>query len=282
MDKHTHSMYNSKMTDKKTKRIRPADIQPMVQVANYFQTQPRACWGPRTIADWELILVVSGQFAYDTDQGTLTIGAGHVLAIPPEVLHTFRRIDTSPQAIISCIHSEMLPRGRWANNDYRLTPEPITVTRVENDWALHSLFKQCTDLFVGYSRWRSASLQTLVRAIWLRLIEYWQGGYGQLLSPRMEKMLAFLREHLCEPISRTDLAEKFSLTPQHVNAIFKKEMGLSPTQFIHRERAMLAYRYIHDEGLSVKEAAARVGFDDPFYFSRVFKKIMNFSPGTAT
>jgi AraC-like DNA-binding protein len=261
------------------KLIKPTDIEPAVQIANYFQVQSVDSWGPRTIPDWELILIVAGQFAYETTAGTILIESGHVLAIPPELLHTFRRADATSQAIISCIHSEMVPDGRWARGDYRLKPEPMTVTRVENDWAIHSLFKQCSDVFSGYSRFRSAFLQTLVRAIWLRLIEYWQGGYGHLLSPRMEKMLTFLRSHLCDPISRTDLAEEFALTPQHVNALFKKEMGISPTQFIHRERVMLAYRFILDEGLSVKEAAARVGFDDPFYFSKVFKKIMNFSPG---
>lgn len=261
------------------KLIKPTDIEPAVQIANYFQLQSLESWGPRTIPDWELILIVAGQFAYETAAGTLLIDSGHVLAIPPEHLHTFRCVNPASQAIISCIHSELIHPGRWAKGDYRLNPEPRTVTRVENDWALHSLFKQCNDVFVGYSRYRSATLQSLVRAIWLRLIEYWQGGYGQMLSPRMEKMLTYLRAHLGDPISRTNLAEEFALTPQHVNALFKKEMGISPTQFIHRERVMLAYRFILDEGLSVKEAAARVGFDDPFYFSRIFKKIMNFSPG---
>ncbi|NLE30329.1 MAG: AraC family transcriptional regulator [Phycisphaerae bacterium] len=261
------------------KYIKPTDILPRVQIVNYFQVKNLDSWGPRTIPDWELILIVAGQFAYETEDETIHIGSGHVLAIPPGRLHTFRRTDTASQAIISCIHGEMIPTGRWSRGDYRLRPEPQTVTRVENDWAIHSLFKQCNDVFSGYSRFRSASLQTLVRAIWLRLIEYWQGGYGQLLSPRMKKMLTFVRSHLRDSISRTDLAKQFSLTPQYVNALFKKEIGLSPTQFIHRERVMLAYRYIRDEGLSVKEASARVGFGDPFYFSRVFKKIMNLSPG---
>jgi AraC-like DNA-binding protein len=42
----------------------------------------------------------------------------------------------------------------------------------------------------------------------------------------------------------------------------------------------LAYRYLRDEGASVKEVATRVGFDDPFYFSRVFKRVMCRTPGS--
>jgi len=41
-----------------------------------------------------------------------------------------------------------------------------------------------------------------------------------------------------------------------------------------------AYQLIQHEGLSVKEAAPRVGFCDQFYFSKVFKRIMGVSPST--
>jgi methylphosphotriester-DNA--protein-cysteine methyltransferase len=57
-----------------------------------------------------------------------------------------------------------------------------------------------------------------------------------------------------------------------------KELGVTPTQFLHRERMFRAYRYIRDQWISVKEAAAQVGFDDPFYFSRVFKRIFKRAP----
>jgi AraC-like DNA-binding protein len=72
----------------------------------------------------------------------------------------------------------------------------------------------------------------------------------------------------------------FRITPEHVNALFRKELGVTPTQFLHRERIFRAYRYIRDQGVSVKEAAAQVGFDDPFYFSRVFKRIFKHAPSS--
>ena len=94
----------------------------------------------------------------------------------------------------------------------------------------------------------------------------------------MERMVAYLRAHLCEQVSRRDLAREFSVTPEYVNALFKRELNVSPTQFVHRERALLAYRYLRDDRLSVKEVAARVGFSDPFYFSKVFKRLVGVSP----
>jgi AraC-like DNA-binding protein len=96
----------------------------------------------------------------------------------------------------------------------------------------------------------------------------------------MKGMVAHLRAHLDRKITRRSLAREFGITPEHVNALFKKQLGVTPTQFIHRERMQLAYRYLRDEGASVKEVATRVGFDDPFYFSRVFKRVMCRTPGS--
>jgi len=94
-------------------------------------------------------------------------------------------------------------------------------------------------------------------------------------------MVEWLRARLAEPVSRRDLAGAFFLTPEHVNALFRKELGISPTQFLHRERVLLAHRLMQSEGLSAKEAAARAGFCDQFYFSKVFRKMMGVPPSRA-
>ena len=96
----------------------------------------------------------------------------------------------------------------------------------------------------------------------------------------MKGMVSYLRAHLNVKMTRRGLADEFGITPEHVNALFRKQLGVTPTQFIHREQMQLAYRYLRDEGLSVKETAARVGFDDPFYFSRVFKRVMHRTPAS--
>ncbi len=260
--------------------INPLEIQPTVRIVNYFSVPAGSAWGPRVIADLELILVVKGRFFYETPEHQVPVRTGEVLCIPPEQRHTFRQAKPSSGAVISCIHGEMIPGGSWAAGDYRLKPPPQLVTRVGRDKTLFDLFKRCSEIFGGYSRYRQALLQTMVRTIWLRLAEPWQGPGDRALSRRMEQMVRYLREHLCEPISRRNLAREFSMTPEHINALFKKELGISPTRLVHRERVYQAYQYIQQEGLSVKEAAQRVGFCDQFYFSKVFKRIMGVSPGT--
>ena len=97
-------------------------------------------------------------------------------------------------------------------------------------------------------------------------------------TPRIEVSLKDIRPRVAVANSIHDLAKAFGMTPEHVNAIFKREVGVSPGAFINRERVLKAYDLLVYEGLSVKETAFRTGFGDPFHFSKVFKKIMGMPP----
>jgi AraC-like DNA-binding protein len=110
------------------------------------------------------------------------------------------------------------------------------------------------------------------------LLGHWQQPASTKLSPRMEAMLAYIRGHLQQPLSRQTLASAFGLSPEHINLLFRRELGMTPSAVINRERVMLAYRLIHEQGKSVKEAAYAVGYQDPFYFSRVFKRTLGIPP----
>ena len=113
------------------------------------------------------------------------------------------------------------------------------------------------------------------RVIWLYLFEQPSHDRG---NERFESMLDFLERHLTEHPTRLDLAREFHLTPQRINALFKEELGISPGEYVHRELAERGYALLHDEQLSVKETADRLGFSSAFYFSRVFRKVFGMPP----
>lgn len=267
--------------NKKCVRLTVGDLQPVVAVANYKEVARGMFWGERQIPDAELILVVAGCFSYETrDAAPLIVKAGDVLLIPPTEWHTFRRLDEPAHAVFSCIHGELMPGRQWAKGDYVLHPAPQRVTPTEGDAAIHDLFMRCSMVFEGYDKYRTELLSAMLKEIWIRLAEYWGGREAGHLSGRMKSMVSYLRSHLTDPVSRRSLAREFGVTPEHVNALFRKQLGITPTQFVQRERMLLAYRILRDEGLSVKETAERVGFQDPFYFSRVFKRVMRRTPAS--
>ena len=267
--------------NKKSVQLTAAELQPVVSVANYQEVSRGRAWGERQIPDFELILIVEGRFSYETrTEPPLILNAGDVLLIPPLVWHTVRRLDEPAHAVFSCIHGELIPGAKWARGDYQFFPEPPRVTRTGGDAAIHDLFMRCRTVYEGYDKYRAVLLETILKELWVRLAGFWSGSQSGDCSGRMKGMVAYLRAHLDQQITRRSLAREFGITPEHVNALFKKQLGVTPTQFIHRERMLLAYRYLRDEGASVKEVAARVGFEDPFYFSRVFKRVMHRTPAS--
>ena len=127
----------------------------------------------------------------------------------------------------------------------------------------------------------AACANAIAHEIVLMLMSQWRNPSSAQISPRMQEMIRFIRTNLKESLTRQTLADAFSLSPEHVNLLFRRELGMTPSSVINRERIMLAYRLLHEQGYTVKEAAFAVGFSDPFYFSRVFKQILGVSPSQA-
>lgn len=273
-----HEKQEQIMDSKPTKIITPDAVIPQVNMANCFSVKKGKSWGPRSFTDFLLIYVISGTYRYRAGNKTTDLGLGDILCIPPGTVHTLRRTDTEQEVMISYIHME-LHHGSWLSGDYRLTPTPPLVTKTSGNPVFQTLFMRCSDTIKEVELYREKLLSVIAKELWLRMATIWKTGMPYGISPRMKKMQVFVRKHLAENITRHDIAEAFHLTPEYVNALFKKELGMSPGEYLNRQRVLAARDLLSYEGLSVKEVAYHFGFCDPFYFSKVFKKIMGVSPG---
>lgn len=84
----------------------------------------------------------------------------------------------------------------------------------------------------------------------------------------------FVEDHLTEHQSIKAIADKLAISSFGLHQIVKQHSGLSPKEFINERLILEAKRRIYyGQHLSVKELAFELGFNDPDYFSRVFKKV---------
>ena len=74
-------------------------------------------------------------------------------------------------------------------------------------------------------------------------------------------------------------AERFAYSPSRFTALFRERTGFPPVEYSLRQRIRAACRLLDAEAFEVKEVAARVGFEDPLYLSRQFKRVMGIPPG---
>ena len=261
MDDFLIKMYKCKM--KKTDQ--PGRL-PCVNICNWkLKSTPFETWGPRTIPDTELIFVHAGIFSLETNSGTFTAGEHELIIIHPGERHRF--YSTRKTGTISCIHCDL--------------PAEIHLSRVQRiaDPEIPDAFRRCVQAFIHPSLRRDELLKTILTELLIRLSPDGTPKQPLQITERTAEMIRYIREHCDEPVTRDGLAEKFHISLQHINYLFKTETGISPISLLHLERAKKAFLLIQNERLSVKEAAERTGFYDAYHFSKVFKKVYGFPPG---
>jgi len=95
---------------------------------------------------------------------------------------------------------------------------------------------------------------------------------------RISRSIAYMVEHLNQPLQVSTLAAQASVSTSHYFALFKRHMGTAPIDFFIRLRMNHARDLLDSTRSSIKEIAATMGYDDPFYFSRVFKSVHQVAP----
>ena len=95
---------------------------------------------------------------------------------------------------------------------------------------------------------------------------------------KIEQSIAYMIRHLDEPLQVATLAAQANISASHFFALFKRQTGCAPIDFFIRLRMQQARRLLDETMLSVKEIAATLGYDDPFYFSRIFKSVNRVAP----
>jgi transcriptional regulator GlxA family with amidase domain len=83
---------------------------------------------------------------------------------------------------------------------------------------------------------------------------------------------------MAEPVSLCHLAEFARLSPATVGRLFRRHLGTTPVTWIMRVKIERARLLLRTRRLSVAEVARAVGFADPYYFSKCFRKVTGQSP----
>lgn len=88
----------------------------------------------------------------------------------------------------------------------------------------------------------------------------------------------YIEEHLDEPLTTDGLAAIAGMAPRRFATLFRKRYGTSPHDYLTRTRLHQAIRIMLRPSQKLKDVAHAVGYDDEFYFSRLFKRVYGLSP----
>jgi AraC-like DNA-binding protein len=98
------------------------------------------------------------------------------------------------------------------------------------------------------------------------------------IARKIEQSISYMLQHLNQPLHVSTLASAVNVSPSHYSALFKLWTGCPPIDYFIHLRMQHACRLFDSTPWNVKEVAAALGYDDPFYFSRTFKAVNRVAP----
>jgi AraC family transcriptional regulator of arabinose operon len=104
------------------------------------------------------------------------------------------------------------------------------------------------------------------------------GTATQVLDTRVERAVAYIREHFSKALTVTDIARAAGLSASRMATLFKAQVGMPVLAYRDELRLGRACQLLVDNQLSITHVAEAVGYDDPQYFSRHFRNKLGQSP----
>ena len=88
----------------------------------------------------------------------------------------------------------------------------------------------------------------------------------------------YIHDHLRRRLTLPEIAAHAHLSTAHFHRLFREHFGVSPIHYVNQQRVAAACDMLTQSPMKLWQVAAAVGFDDPYYFSRLFKRIAGLSP----
>jgi AraC-like DNA-binding protein len=226
-----------------------------------------------------LIFCIRGAGFFEIDGRRTILKPRHALLIPRGTPHAYGASTTDPWSIHwahfigddADYYARLLPDGRFQ------LPVSASCTR-----ALERTFRDgYASLAGGYLVRNLVYLAHTLRHS-LGLLFYGNRAYSpELRAPPthdLQTTIDFMVEHLNEPLKLADMGRHAGLSAVHFASLFRRQTGMAPIEYFIHLRIRGACRMLDTTTLTVREIGYRVGYEDPYYFSRMFHKLMGLSP----
>lgn len=97
-------------------------------------------------------------------------------------------------------------------------------------------------------------------------------------NPVLNHLINYMKTRLQEKLRVEDLGKYCNCSSSNVYKLFRQHLGMSPIEYHTHLKMERARRYLAHTDLKVKDIGLRLGFEDPYYFSRTFSKYAGISP----
>jgi len=202
------------------------------------------------------------------------------MILPKRKAHSYGSNSSNPWTIY-WIHFDGDKAGLFAegfDKPYRLNP--ANDSRIED--RLHLFEEIYSTLKNGYSK-ANLSYSISVLFHFLGSLKF-LGAYRDSMSTNhneydvLDNAIHFMRENIHKRLVLKEISDFSGLSTSHFSNLFHMKTGYSPVSYFLQLKVQQACHYLDFSDMKINQIAMTIGYDDPFYFSRFFSKIMGMSP----
>ena len=228
----------------------------------------------RVLQVYALVYITYGRGVFEGKTGGKSIDAGDLILLRPGQWHRYR-----PDPETGWHESWICFNGRIAQNLFAQNPFPNAppVLSVGYNEQMLRLFMQAKELATEMPR----AFQQRIAAHIMHILALARAAEQPVSSDDedlVRRIRCALTEHLEQNVRMADVAADLHVGYAKFRRTFKRQTGLSPGQYHLQLRVGRAKDLLTGTVLPVKQVALELGFDSPFYFSRIFKKKTGFAP----
>lgn len=229
---------------------------------------PGGTFGPRVQQDLQLVLLHTGGMCIHIDGTAHPVPTGHVALLKPgkieyfefagkeETWHRWIEVKVGPLPEETAAWLEQLPLYIPISDKMnQLTDLMLTMESNEDG----SRFKE-----VLCSLGRSAVLLFLTERQYMDKVKH---KHPAVLIAKEE-----IHRRFAEELDLTALSLCTNTSPEHLIRLFRRDEGVTPTQYLWKYRVMRGLELLRSTGLGIGEIADRVGFKTSYHFARTIKQ----------
>jgi AraC family transcriptional regulator, arabinose operon regulatory protein len=140
---------------------------------------------------------------------------------------------------------------------------------------------------IGDDKLLQIHFQTMLMDALYQMIPYMDKASAKSNNPKFKvpfhrHIIEQIRHHLdhqyATEVSLPELAAMVHYSPCHLNLLFRQQIGIPIRQYLLKARLTKAEKLLKNTDMEIKQIAYSVGFKDPLYFSRLFRRFYGVSP----
>lgn len=231
------------------------------------------------IKEYVFIYCVEGKGWYFVNNKRFEVNKDQYFILPADQPHEYGADKEDPWTIY-WIHFRGAFAHYYVSNS--LTPLDITPNRTSRITSRINMFEEIFQTLdhsyaIENIRYAMATFQHYLAS--LRYIQQYREAVSSSDDKDLVNMVIhYFEENIERNLTLKGISDFVRISPSHLLTIFKQKIGYSPLNYFILLKIKKACELLDNSDMKINQISLKLGYDDPYYFSRLFSKIMGMSP----